>query len=145
MHEESVQRRGNQALSVVFSDRSWDRGHKLKYRKLPLSIITVSVTEYWHRLPKGSGEVSLLGDIQRVSGHGGEQLALGNCLSRRSWTRWPPEIHSNLNSSAILYANRFFVSLFLFLCLWMCYFPLESLASVFRFGVTEGKLAYLFI
>ena len=43
-------------FSVVPSDGTRDNGHKLKHRRLPLTIkkhfFTVKVTNHWHRLPR---------------------------------------------------------------------------------------------
>lgn len=48
-------------LSVVFGGRPRDRGHRLKHRRFLLStrkqVFTVSVSEYWHRLPQVDEEI----------------------------------------------------------------------------------------
>ena len=47
---------GGRLFSVVPSDRTRGNRHKLKHRKLPLSIrkhfFIVRVTKHWHRLPR---------------------------------------------------------------------------------------------
>jgi len=57
-----------------------DNGHKLKHRKLQMNIrkhfFTVRVTKNWHTLP-GEVVASVLGGIQKLSGHDPGQLALG--------------------------------------------------------------------
>jgi len=46
------------------------------------------------------GGVSILGDTQKLSGHGPGQQALGGpCVAGGGWTRWPQEDPSNLNHS----------------------------------------------
>jgi len=55
--------------------------HNLKYRMLFLNIrkcfFIVRVTENWHRLPLEVVDGSILGDIQKLPGHGPGQPALG--------------------------------------------------------------------
>ena len=47
--------------------------------------------------------VSLLGDIQSPPGHGPRQPALGGPTWVGVWTRWRPEVPSNLNCSVVLW------------------------------------------
>ena len=65
-------------FSVVPSDRTRGKEHKLKHGRFPLNIrkhfFTVRVTEQWHRLPKEVA-VSILGDTQKLPGQ-----VLGNRL-----------------------------------------------------------------
>lgn len=71
-----------------------------------------SLTLYYQYLTFQAGVsfqegISLLGDIQKPSGHCPGQPAQGIPTWAGGWTRWPPEIPSNLNHSVILwsYAN----------------------------------------
>lgn len=71
--------------SVVSSDRTGANGHNMKHGRFPLNIrkhfFTVRLTEMEEVARRGC-EVSLLGDIQKLSGHGSGQLVPGVCLSR---------------------------------------------------------------
>jgi len=78
-----------------------DRRFPLNIRKCFGFFFTVRVTEHWHRLPTGCG-VFILGRTLKLSGHGPEQLALGDPASGSGWTRQPPEVPSNLNLSLTL-------------------------------------------
>lgn len=71
-----------------------------------------SLTLYYQYLTFQAGVsfqegISLLGDIQKPSGQCPGQPALGIPTWAGGWTRWPPEVPSNLNHSVILwsYAN----------------------------------------
>lgn len=62
--------------------------------------IQLSVTDRSTNVGCGCG-TSGLGDSQRLSGHGPEQLALNGPAWAGDWTRWTPEVPSNLNWSVI--------------------------------------------
>ncbi|KAK4820469.1 hypothetical protein QYF61_027930 [Mycteria americana] len=72
---------GARLFPVVPRDRTRGDGHKLTHRRFPLNIgkhfATVRATERWHRLPR-EVVVSILGGIQKPSGHGPGQPALGD-------------------------------------------------------------------
>lgn len=44
----------------------------------------------------------ILGDTQRPSGHSPVNSAVVTLLELRDWTRWPPEVPSNLSPSVAL-------------------------------------------
>jgi len=70
---------GASAFSVVPTDRTRGNGHELKHR-LHLNTRNTSVHSGWSNSGigcLGCCGVSLLGDIQKLSGHGPGQPALG--------------------------------------------------------------------
>jgi len=81
---------GARLFSVVPSDRTGGNGHKLKHRRLCLNIrkhfFTVRVTGHCHSSPRDVG-ASLLGDIQKPSGHGPGQPSPDDPAFAGSWTR----------------------------------------------------------
>lgn len=61
---------GIRLVSVMPSNRTTDRGHKLKHREFHLNMrknFTLRAIEHWNRLPSGC-EVSFSGDIQNLPG-----------------------------------------------------------------------------
>lgn len=81
---------------VVLSDRTRGSGHKLKLRRFLLNIrkhlvLTVRVTENWHRLPRESVESTSLelsrNHLNRVLGNW-----LQVSLLEHGLTTWPPEV-----------------------------------------------------
>ena len=65
---------------LVPSGRMRGNGHKVRYRKFHLYIrrifFMVRVVKYRHRRTQGGCGVSLLGNVEKPSGHGPGQLAL---------------------------------------------------------------------
>lgn len=71
-------------FSVVFSDRTGGNRHKMKCRKFYLN--------------RTGWRVSILEDTQNLTGHSPEKPA----LPVPAWTRWSPQVLSNLNYSVTL-------------------------------------------
>ena len=74
---------------------------KLRHAGLWCSTRAV-LTVHWYRLPKEVVKNPTL-EIAKLCGHGAGQPTLGVALLEQgAWTRWPPEVPSNLSRSMIL-------------------------------------------
>lgn len=64
----------------MHDDRVRGNRHKLEHKKFQLDIrnffLTVRVVKNWNRLPKEVVAVSILGDVQDLTGRGPEQTDL---------------------------------------------------------------------
>lgn len=100
----------DRAFPVVPSDRTGGTGHKVKYTK-----VTLDIREHffyceggWEPTQGAQGgcRISILGDIQRPSGHDPGQLALGDSAwAGGVWSRWSPEAPFNLSHSVTVISN----------------------------------------
>lgn len=78
-------------LDSCLSDRTRGNGHKLKHGRLCLnlwkSFFYCESYGAQARVAQRGCVVSILGDIQRLSGHDLGQLAVGSPTSARGWPR----------------------------------------------------------
>lgn len=104
-----MQRRWSQDL---FNGVQWQdqrSGHKLKDRRFPLKIwkhILCDGDQVLGQVAQEGHGISLSGDVQKLFGSSPQQSALGGPDWMGCWTRWPPEVSSNLNHSVILWLQN---------------------------------------
>lgn len=92
---------------AVRSGAQWQtkgNGHKQAPGRRPLNIrkqfFISGVAEHWYRLPREECGISIIGDFQKLSGHGPGQLSVPASASGSS--RWHPEVPYNLSPSVTL-------------------------------------------
>lgn len=67
--------------------------HKLKHgRNIRKCFLTVRLTWVLAQAAQNDGEISILRDALKVSGHGSEQPGWDGLAWAAGWTRWSPEI-----------------------------------------------------
>lgn len=105
---------GARFFSVMFTDSIRDNRQKLKYRKCPLSIDNtplllgrVGVVQTLEQIIQTDCGISILGDIENLTGHSSEQPAVGDCFKQGCWAR-PSSALSSSHSHSIISLKQLF-------------------------------------